>query len=70
MVHKSLLIVSFIIVMLGFGSLPLQAQVKGLIIGPGAERFPIAVPLLKNLGPQMDDGKYTRGMADIVARDL
>jgi len=59
--------------MLGFGSLPLQAQVKGIIIGPGAERFPIAVPLLKNLGPQMDDGKYSKyskGMADIVARDL
>ncbi len=70
MVHKSLLIVSFIIAMLGFGSLPLQAQVKGLIVGPGAERFPIAVPLLKNLGPKMDDGKYSNGMADIVARDL
>ena len=68
--HKSLLIVSFIIVTLGFGSIPLQAQVKGLIVGPGAERFPIAVPLLKNLGPQMDHGEYSRGMADIVARDL
>jgi TolB protein len=56
--------------MLGFGSLPLQAQVKGMIIGPGAERFPIAVPLLKNLGPQMDDGKFSQGMADIVTRDL
>ncbi len=68
--HKLLLMVSFIIVMLGFGSIPLQAQVKGLIVGPGAERFPIAVPLLKNLGPQRDDGEYSQGMADIVARDL
>jgi len=69
-VHKSLLIVSFIIVMQGFGSIPLQAQVKGMIIGPGAERIPIAVPLLKNLGPQRDGGEYSQGMADIVARDL
>ena len=72
MVYKFFLIVSIAVVLLGLCSLPLQAQVKGLIVGPGAERFPIAVPLLKNFGSQTSDGKYSysKGMADIVARDL
>jgi TolB protein len=52
-----------------FGTTPLYAQVKGLIVGPGAERFPIAVSPLKNLG-QVDKRNLSQEIADIVARDM
>jgi len=52
-----------------FGTTPLYAQVKGLIVGPGAERFPIAVSPLKNLG-QVDRRNLSQEIANIVARDM
>lgn len=49
---------------------PLPAQVKGLIIGPGAERYPIAVSALRNLGSGKDVGRLSEAIADATARDL
>lgn len=49
---------------------PLTAQVKGVIIGPGAERYPIAVSPLKNLGKLDEGGRISEGIADFIARDL
>jgi len=57
-------------VSLWIGIFSIQAQVKGLIVGPGAERFPIAVSPLKNLGPKVDSPRFSEGMADTIARDL
>lgn len=48
----------------------LDAQVKGTIIGPGAERYPIAVSLLRNLGSSEDGGRLSEGIADVIVRDL
>src|SRR3990172_3081608 len=48
----------------------LSAQVRGTIVGPGAERYPIAVSLLRNLGPGEDRGGLSEGIADAIARDL
>ena len=48
----------------------LNAQVKGLIVGPGAERYPIAVSPLKNLGQSDDTKKLSEGIADTIIRDL
>lgn len=49
---------------------PLEAQVKGTIVGPGAERYRIAVSPLRNLGPGEDGGRLSEGIADVIARDL
>ena len=49
---------------------PLHAQVIGRIIGPGAERYPIAVSLLKDLGTGPDGKRFSEGIADAIARDL
>src|SRR3990172_10405763 len=48
----------------------LSAQVRGTIVGPGAERYPIAVSLLRNLGPGEDRGGLSEGIADLISRDL
>ena len=47
-----------------------QAQVKGLIVGPGAERFRLAVSPLKNLGTGSDVGRLSERTADVIADDL
>ena len=47
---------------------PLHAQVIGRIIGPGAERYPIAVSLLKDLGTGPDGKRFSEGIADAIAR--
>jgi len=62
---------SFLITLawIGLLSAPLQAQVRGTIVGPGAERYPIAVSALKNLG-QFRTGKLSSGVANTIARDL
>lgn len=49
---------------------PLHAQVTGVIIGPGAERYPIAVSPLKNLESGADGKQFSEGIADTIARDL
>lgn len=49
---------------------PLYGQVKGLIVGPGAERYPIAVSPLKNLGSGEDPKKLSEAIADTISRDL
>ena len=51
-------------------ALPVSAQVRGVIVGPGAQRYPIAVPPLKNLGPAADGAKFSQGIADTMAQDL
>jgi len=50
--------------------MPIRAQVRGVIVGPGAERYPIAVPPLKNLGPAVEGAKFSQGIADTIVRDL
>ena len=47
-----------------------QAQVKGLILGPGAERYRLAVSPLKNLGTGPDVERFSEKTADIIADDL
>lgn len=49
---------------------PLFAQVKGTIVGPGAERYPMAISPLRNLGAGEDTSRLSEGIADIVVRDL
>lgn len=49
---------------------PLYSQVKGTIVGPGAERYPIAISPLKNLGSGEDRGRLSEGIADVIVRDL
>ena len=49
---------------------PLYPQVKGTIAGPGAERYPIAISPLKNLGPGEDRNRLSEGIADVIVRDL
>lgn len=46
------------------------AQVKGLILGPGAERYRLAVSPLKNLGTERDVELLSERIADIIADDL
>lgn len=53
-----------------FSSADLEAQVKGMIVGPGSERYPIAVSPLKNLGSAKESDRISQGVADILARDL
>jgi len=67
MILRALLIIFF---SLSFCPNLLDAQVKGTIIGPGAERYPIAVSLLKNLDSSEDEGRLSRGIADVIVRDL
>ncbi|MGH7845035.1 MAG: CsgG/HfaB family protein, partial [Candidatus Binatia bacterium] len=46
------------------------AQVKGLIVGPGAQRYPIAISPLKNLTGKDDSGRVSTGIADMIVQDL
>ncbi len=47
-----------------------QAQVKGLIVGPGAQRYRLAVSPLRNLGAAGDAGRLSERIADVIADDL
>lgn len=47
-----------------------RAQVKGVIVGPGADRYPIAISPLKNLGTREDTSRISLGIADMIAQDL
>ena len=47
-----------------------RAQVTGMIVGPGAERFRLAVSPLKNLGSRPDTEKISERIADVMADDL
>src|SRR3989338_1940370 len=49
---------------------PLFSQVRGTIVGPGAERYPMAISPLKNLGTGEDGAKLSVGIADVIIRDL
>lgn len=53
----------------GLSSQPLYSQVKGTIVNP-AERYPMAISPLKNLGTGEDGAKLSVGIADAVVRDL
>jgi TolB protein len=64
------ILASLFTVWTSFGTAPLYAQVKGLIVGPGAEQFPIAVSPLKNMGQVVDDKRLSEAIADVVARDM
>lgn len=46
------------------------AQVKGTIVGPGSERYPMAVSPLKNLVPSKDGDRISQGVADVITSDL
>jgi TolB protein len=60
----------FLVLLSWFVASPLYAQVKGLILGPGAERYRVAVPSLKHLGQGEDGQRVARNIADVIARDL
>jgi len=62
----------FIILFFVLSVLPssLGAQVRGLIVGPGAERYPIAVSPLKSLAPAKDEARISEEIADTISRDL
>ena len=53
----------------GMSLQPLYAQVKGTIVNP-AERYPMAISPLKNLGAGEDGAKLSVGIADVIIRDL
>ncbi|MBI1993915.1 MAG: hypothetical protein HYS67_05775, partial [Deltaproteobacteria bacterium] len=53
----------------GLSSQPLYSQVKGTIVNP-AERYPMAISPLKNLGTGEDKAKLSVGIADVIIRDL
>jgi TolB protein len=63
-------ILVFTLLCLGVGIEPVRAQVRGLIVGPGAERYPIAVSALRNLGSVPDGRDISTGIADTIARNL
>jgi TolB protein len=46
------------------------AQVKGVIVGPGADRYPIAISPLKNIGGKDDGGRIALGIANMIMQDL
>ena len=46
------------------------AQVEGLIVGPGAERYRLAVSPLKNQSAQPDGERLSERIADVIADDL
>jgi TolB protein len=48
----------------------LDAAVTGEIVGPGAERYPIAISPLKNLAGREDGGRISLGLADTIVQDL
>ncbi len=58
----------FLLLMMAPG--PVRAQSKFEIIGPGGQKFPIAVSPLKNLGTTPDGAKLSEGLADTMAYDL
>lgn len=60
----------FLLVALSWPARPVWAQLKETIIGPGAERYPIAVSPLKNLGSGDNPSKLSEGIADVIVRDL
>lgn len=47
-----------------------HAQVKGLIMGPGAERFRVAVSPFKNLGNRRDVLGLSERVAEVISDDL
>ncbi len=47
-----------------------QGQVKGLIVGPGAERYRMAVSPLRNLGMSSDVERLSERLADVITDDL
>ena len=47
-----------------------QAQIRGVIVGPGAERYRMAVSPLKNLGIPNDVERLSERIADVIADDL
>jgi TolB protein len=46
------------------------AQFKGEIVGPGGQKFPIAVSPLKNLNSTNDAARLSEGIADTMIHDL
>lgn len=46
------------------------AQFKGEIVGPGGQKFPIAVSPLKNLNSTKDTARLSEGIADTMIHDL
>lgn len=49
---------------------PVAAQVKGLIVGPGADRHRVAVSPLKNMGQEEDGRGLSQEIAKVIAKDL
>ena len=47
-----------------------QAQVRGEIIGPGLQKYPIAISPLKNTGAGADPNRISTGIADAIVYDL
>ena len=64
------LLIIFCAAWMVLGTAPVWGQVKGLIVGPGAERFTIAVSPLKQVGGDKDDQGISERMAGVIARDL
>ena len=47
-----------------------QSQVRGEIIGPGLQKYPIAISPLKNTGLVSDQNRISTGIADSIVYDL
>ncbi len=70
MVNKGFLAILLTLLLSLWTSTQSLCAVKGEIIGPGMERYPIAVSPLRNLGPGEDGGRLSEGIADTIVRDL
>jgi TolB protein len=71
MVVRALLVILFTALLtLGVFIQPFYSQVKGLIVGPGAERYPMAVSPLRNIGVAEDKRGLSEGIADTIVYDL
>jgi len=63
------MIAAVLLLWLGFTGVA-DGQVKGLIVGPGAERHRIAVSPLRNGGTEEDGQRLSAKIADVIADDL
>lgn len=69
---------TFVVLLLIGWSWPVLAQspldetpgVRGEIVGPGRQKFPIAISPLRNLGTIPDQARLSEGIADAIVHDL
>jgi TolB protein len=60
-----------VLLILAWGSVgDLRSQVTGLTVGPGGEKYPIAISPFKNLAGVPDQERLSETLAEVIAKDL